>query len=209
MNKNSMDLLTSSMNRPNYTELHALILPNIASLVPYHQVIGQHTQKHMIEALTSGLFSSRNPQVCVHALTVMLLEMPEMMLRHLPDVLLEMSKMSTTVNVAVPVLEFLSSESRVEAMEAREKNLKVFFVSALIRLPSRRFANFVLVQYMYVFAISVPYTNPYKYDHYTVSLAHHVIAGWFLKCKVPLRRNFVNYIIKVRFDRFLPRLNRA
>lgn len=50
---------------------------------------------------------------------------------------------------------------------------------------------------MYVFAISVPYTNPYKYDHYTVSLAHHVIAGWFLKCKVPLRRNFVNYIIKV------------
>lgn len=50
---------------------------------------------------------------------------------------------------------------------------------------------------MYVFAISVPYTNPYKYDHYTVSLAHHVIAGWFLKCRLPLRRNFVNYIIKV------------
>lgn len=49
---------------------------------------------------------------------------------------------------------------------------------------------------MYVFAISVPYTNPYKYDHYTVSLAHHVIAGWFLKCRLPLRRNFVNYIIK-------------
>lgn len=109
MNKNSMDLLVPSTNRPNFAELHALILPNIASLVPYHQVIVQHTQKNMIEALTSGLFS-RNPQVCVHALTVMLLEMPEMMLRHLPDVLLEMSKMSTTVNVAVPVLEFLSSK---------------------------------------------------------------------------------------------------
>lgn len=49
---------------------------------------------------------------------------------------------------------------------------------------------------MYVFAISIPYTNPHKYDHYTVSLAHHVIAGWFLKCRLPLRRNFVNYIIK-------------
>lgn len=109
MNKNSMDLLVPSANRPNFAELHALILPNIASLVPYHQVIGPHTQKNMIEGLTSGLFS-RNPQVCVHALTVMLLEMPEMMLRHLPDVLLEMSKMSTTVNVAVPVLEFLSSK---------------------------------------------------------------------------------------------------
>lgn len=116
MNKNSMDLFVPAMNRPNFAELHALILPNIASLVPYHQVIGQHTQKHMIEALTSGLFS-RNPQVCVHALTVMLLEMPEMMLRHLPDVLLEMSKMSTTVNVAVPVLEFLSSECRKTTSE--------------------------------------------------------------------------------------------
>lgn len=49
---------------------------------------------------------------------------------------------------------------------------------------------------MYVFAISVPYTNPHKYNQYTVSLAHHVIAGWFLKCRLPLRRNFVNYIIK-------------
>lgn len=73
----------------------------------------------------------------------------------------------------------------------------LFRASALNRLSSRRFANFVVVQYMYVFAISVPYTNPYKYDHYTVSLAHHVIAGWFLKCRLPLRRNFVNYIIKV------------
>lgn len=66
-------------------------------------------------------------------------------------------------------------------------------------MPNSRFANFVVVQYMYVFAISVPYTNPYKYDHYTVSLAHHVIAGWFLKCRMPLRRNFVNYLIKVSF----------
>lgn len=104
-----MDLFVPAANRPNYSDFHAMILPTIASLVPYHQVIGQHTQKNIIEALRSGLFS-RIPQVCVHALTVMLLEMPEMMLRHLPDVLLEMSKMSTTGKVAVPVLEFLSSK---------------------------------------------------------------------------------------------------
>lgn len=62
----------------------------------------------MIDTLRSGLFL-RNPRVSVNALTVMLLEMPEMMLRLLPDVLLQMSKMSSTVAVAVPVLEFLSS----------------------------------------------------------------------------------------------------
>lgn len=67
---------------------------------------------------------------------------------------------------------------------------------ALSRLPSRLFANFTNTQYMYVFAISLPYTNPHKYDHYTVSLAHHVIAGWFLKCKLSWRKDFVLYILK-------------
>lgn len=68
--------------------------------------------------------------------------------------------------------------------------------AALSRLPSRLFANFTNTQYMYVFAISLPYTNPHKYDHYTVSLAHHVIAGWFLKCKLSWRKGFVLYILK-------------
>lgn len=76
------------------------------------------------------------------------------------------------------------------------ESLFSFFFPALNRVPSNRFDNFVEVQYRYVFAIALPYTNPHKYDHYTVSLAHHVIAGWYLKCKLPLRRNFVDYILK-------------
>lgn len=88
------------------------------------------------------------------------------------------------------------------AIGKSSKFVSLFFCAlchaALNRLPSHRFVNLILVHYMYVFAISVPYTNPYKYDHYIVSLAHHVIAGWFLKCRLPMRRNFVNYIIKVR-----------
>lgn len=42
----------------------------------------------------------------------------------------------------------------------------------------------------------LPYTKPTKYNHYIVSLAHHVIAVWFLKCRLPLRRNFAKYITK-------------
>lgn len=84
----------------------------------------------------------------------------------------------------------------IKRLKFANKFLIFIFQIALNRLPSRRFANFIQVQYMYVFAISIPYTNPHKYDHYTVSLAHHVIAGWFLKCKLSLRRGFVNYIIK-------------
>lgn len=42
----------------------------------------------------------------------MLMEILELMLRHLAEILFDMSRMSTTLNVAVPVLEFLSSESQ-------------------------------------------------------------------------------------------------
>ncbi|KOC65846.1 Tuberin [Habropoda laboriosa] len=64
---------------------------------------------------------------------------------------------------------------------------------SLTRLP-KVFASFIGDQYMSVFAILLPYTNPFKYDHYTVSLAHHVIAVWFLKCRLPFRRDFVRFI---------------
>ncbi|KAI5634860.1 tuberin domain-containing protein [Phthorimaea operculella] len=44
-------------------------------------------------------------------------------------------------------------------------------------------------------AILLPYTNPSRYNNYVVSLAHHVIAAWFLKCRLSYRRNFVRFII--------------
>jgi len=70
------------------------------------------------------------------------------------------------------------------------------YISALTRLP-KVFASFIGDQYMSVFAILLPYTNPFKYNHYTVSLAHHVIAVWFLKCRLPFRRDFVKFITTV------------
>lgn len=98
--------------------------------------------------------------------------MRDAMNKLLSEVLLNLSKISATVHIAIPILEFLST---------------------LTRLP-KVFASFIGDQYMSVFAILLPYTNPFKYDHYTVSLAHHVIAVWFLKCRLPFRRDFVRFI---------------
>ncbi|XP_023241139.1 tuberin-like [Centruroides sculpturatus] len=64
----------------------------------------------------------------------------------------------------------------------------------LIRLP-QLYVNFVEDQYMSIFAIALPYTNP-KFDQYTVALAHRVIAMWFLKCRIPFRRDFASFITK-------------
>lgn len=131
------------------------------------------------------------------ALTTCILEMRDVMVKLLPEVLLSMSKLSATTQIAVPVLEFLSSKySKIKII-----NFILFYgvfciFPVLSRLP-KVFSNFVADQYMSVFAIALPYTSPFKYNHYTVSLAHRVIAIWFLKCRTSFRRNFVDFIIKV------------
>jgi len=78
------------------------------------------------------------------------------------------------------------------------KFINIIFILALTRLP-KVFASFIGDQYMSVFAILLPYTNPFKYNHYTVSLAYHVIAVWFLKCRLPFRKEFVKFITTVMY----------
>ncbi|XP_055707088.1 tuberin isoform X2 [Phlebotomus papatasi] len=173
VNKSIVDNYIAVTGKPSLSEFHLLVLPAIAALITYHQHLVSGTLKNIIDVLKLGLFC-RNPRVCVHALTIMTLEIPDTFIKYAPEVLLEMSKISNTQLVAIPVLEFLST---------------------LSRLPKSRFVNFVQIQYMCFFAIALPYTNPYRYNHYTVSLAHHVIAAWFLKCRLCLRNTFVQYIM--------------
>ncbi|XP_046387021.1 tuberin [Ischnura elegans] len=153
------------------SEFHGHVFPAIASLASYHRHLDPTLQARLIKCLELGL-ASRKARDCVSALSVCALEMRDAMGKLLPEVLLQLSKISATVHVAVPILEFLST---------------------LTRLP-KVFASFVGDQYLSIFAIALPYTNPFKYNHYTVSLAHHVIAVWFLKCRLPFRRDFVKFI---------------
>lgn len=88
-------------------EFHALVLPAIASLVIYHDCLQPQQHYNIITALNSRVLTSI-ASVCINTMTILILEMPEALMRKLPDVLLQMSKMSDTNQVAIPVLEFLS-----------------------------------------------------------------------------------------------------
>lgn len=97
--------------KPTLTDAQALVINVIPALIPYHQSLSRDIQNRMITCLRPGLLSLENtPRVCIQAFTIMLMEILELMLRHLAEILFEMSRMSTTLNVAVPVLEFLSSK---------------------------------------------------------------------------------------------------
>ncbi|XP_020281635.1 tuberin [Pseudomyrmex gracilis] len=158
---------------PKFTlsDFRVYVFPVLASLASYHGYLEPNLQQRLIKCLELGLTAKCASQ-CVTSLTSCTLEMRDVMNKLLPEVLLNLSKISATVYIAIPILEFLST---------------------LTRLP-KVFASFIGDQYMSVFAISLPYTNPFKYNHYTVSLAHHVIAVWFLKCRLPFRRDFVKFI---------------
>lgn len=159
--------------KPLMSEFHSAVLPALASLAPYHAYLEPQTQQRIVRCLLKYGMVLRTPQPYINALTIFTLETRETMVKMLPEVLLDLSKISDTKAIASPMLEFLST---------------------LTRLP-KVFASFVEDQYMSVFAILLPYTNPSRYNHYVVSLAHHVIAAWFLKCRLSYRRNFVSFII--------------
>ncbi|XP_063917194.1 tuberin isoform X2 [Zophobas morio] len=155
-------------------EFQTTVVNVLLALSCYGSNLDPPHQQLLINTLTrSTAIDPRCSRQSINSLTICMVDMRETMMKLLPEVLLRLSKISATIYIAMPILEFLS---------------------ALSQLPTV-FANFVGDQYMAVFAIALPYTNPFKYDNYIVSLAYHVISVWFLKCRLPFRKDFVKFIV--------------
>lgn len=155
-------------------DFRALMIPAVASLITYNSLLIASTKKKIVEVLKSEVRIDGNLSICVQAFTTLLFEKCEIFERQLADIILTITKVSDTVNVALPILEFLST---------------------LAHIPYS-FTNLSQKQFSYVFATCLPYTSPARYDHYIVSLAHHIIASWFLKSRIQWRKGYADYIIE-------------
>ncbi|XP_004596682.2 tuberin isoform X2 [Ochotona princeps] len=155
------------------TDLHLAVVPVLTALISYHKYLDKSKQREMVYCLEQGLIHRCAGQ-CVVALAVCSVEMPDVIVKTLPVLVVKLTHISATASMAAPLLEFLST---------------------LARLP-HLYRNFAAEQYASVFAISLPYTNPSKFNQYIVCLAHHVIAMWFIRCRLPFRKDFVPYITK-------------
>lgn len=71
--------------------------------------LDQVHQQKMIRCLVRYGLVPRCSKQCINALTICTLEMQDVMVKMLPEVLLDLSKVSATVHIASPILEFLSS----------------------------------------------------------------------------------------------------
>ncbi|KAL0617258.1 Tuberin, partial [Plecturocebus cupreus] len=155
------------------TDLHLAVVPVLTALISYHSYLDKTKQREMVYCLEQGLVH-RCASQCVVALSICSVEMPDIIIKALPVLVVKLTHISATASMAVPLLEFLST---------------------LARLP-HLYRNFAAEQYASVFAISLPYTNPSKFNQYIVCLAHHVIAMWFIRCRLPFRKDFVPFITK-------------
>ncbi|XP_037363681.1 tuberin isoform X4 [Talpa occidentalis] len=155
------------------TDLHLAVVPVLTALISYHGYLDKARQREMVYCLEQGLIF-RCASQCVVALAICSVEMPDIMVKALPVLVVKLTHISATASMAIPLLEFLST---------------------LARLP-HLYRNFAAEQYASVFAIALPYTNPSKFNQYIVCLAHHVIAMWFIRCRLPFRKDFVPFITK-------------
>uniref|UniRef100_A0A803TIE3 TSC complex subunit 2 n=1 Tax=Anolis carolinensis TaxID=28377 RepID=A0A803TIE3_ANOCA len=139
-------------------DLHLAVVPVLTALISYHSYLDKTKQREMVYCLEHGLIY-RCANQCVVALSICSVEMPDIIIKALPVLIVKLTHISATANMAIPLLEFLSSECPV-------------------------YISFAVPYYVFVF------------NQYIVCLAHHVIAMWFIKCRLPFRKDFVPYITK-------------
>nr|CAB3248273.1 tuberin-like [Phallusia mammillata] len=155
-------------------ELQSAALRALTALSSFHDHMDNARQRQIIRCLDSG-FATKCAKQCITSITLCMVEMSsDALLRVLPSILLHLSQMSATVHLATSVLELLST---------------------LSQLPSL-YANFVEDQYMSVFAIALEHATPAKFSLYVVSMAHHIIGMWFVKCRLSFRPDFVQFITR-------------
>ncbi|XP_066432658.1 tuberin isoform X2 [Eleutherodactylus coqui] len=171
--RSASDRLYNTPDGFSRTDLQLAVVPVLTALTSYHPYLDISKQREMVRCLETGLIY-RCAKQCVVALSMCMVEMPGILIKSLPVLIVQLTHISATVTMAIPMLEFLST---------------------LVRLP-HLYGNFAAEHYVSVFAISLPYTNPSKFNQYIVFLAHHVIAMWFIRCRLSFRRDFVPYITK-------------
>lgn len=158
----------------NEKDFRNFVIPAIASLITYNSKLTQDVKKWTVGILKSELRTDGHLSICVQAFTTLLFDKCEYFEKQLGDIIFTITKVSDTVAVSLPILEFLS---------------------VLAHLPNSFTVSLTQKQFFYVFVSCVPYTSPARYNYYTVSLAHHIIASWFLKARIQWRKDYAKYII--------------
>ncbi|KAF2491678.1 hypothetical protein BU16DRAFT_125532 [Lophium mytilinum] len=208
---------------PNHTLLKkadvAVCLFHVLTiLISYHAHYEKSEEDELVRAFLHGIGSwERTSKWCIHALTVCCHELPLSVTKSLDNIVVKMSQIITQAQVAIHILEFLTSLARMPELHKhfREDDYRTIFGVSFRYLQYVRHKNEDMVA-----SSSSPsgqkalrhsgasrdfshasnpkaVTNKSTTDdlpQYVYALAFHVITFWFMALKLPERHQQIKWI---------------
>lgn len=211
---------------PGYTLLKkadvAVCLFHILTvLISYHTHFEKSEEDELVRTFLHGIGSwERTSKWCIHALTVCCHELPLSSSKSLDNIVQKMSQIITQPQIAIHILEFLTTVARMPELHKnfREDEFKMVFG------VSFRYLQYVRDQRERVTAASSSRSGHRNLRHsgpsrdfsviseqnlkpkekspaddlpqYVYALAFHVIAFWFMALKLPERKGQIPWITK-------------
>lgn len=165
------------INMPKHlksAELQNYVFSVLTSLIPYRDFIKPDLQTLIVSEVSKGLLSKQSIQQCITCLAIFATEFQDAISKELPRILNQLSKTTASQQLAIPILEFLS----------------------ILNLWPNLYSSYVVTEFLSIFAIIIPYTNPMKFDEYSVALAYRVATLWYLSSRYQFRKTITDFIIK-------------
>ncbi|KAJ3414143.1 Tuberous sclerosis 2-like protein [Chytridiales sp. JEL 0842] len=166
----------------------------LAALMPYRHCFTRPQLEDILSAFQLGLHKwPSTARFCLQTLTLALTEIPSVMLRHLPNTLMRISRI-TSSSMAPTILEFLSTLARLPGLYVNlsDVELRRIFGMALQHIQSSPQITPPTPSQNASAASRSSSATP----QYVLQLAYHVVTLWFSSLKMNDRRKYVSFIIK-------------
>jgi hypothetical protein len=184
---------------------------SLTMILSYHEHFQKGEEDEIVQTFVRGITASeRTAQCCIHALSICCHELPLSASKSLGQMLNQMAAIITQPNVAIHILEFLASLSRLPSVYVnfREDEYRTVFGICFRYLDYAREKREQSQRGQHAsepstpaasYPLSADVARPSASDdlpQYVYALAYHVILFWFLALKLPDRATHVGTIIK-------------
>ncbi|KAI0503364.1 tuberin [Xylaria bambusicola] len=188
--------------------LHALTM-----ILSYHRHFKKSEEDEIVWTFVQAITTwERSAKCCIHALTICCHELPSSAGKALIPILQRMAQIITQPYVAMHILEFLASLSRLPSLYVnfREEDYRIIFGISVrylqfVRGKKQSYRPSSVGDATHFGKQFLPADNPSHPNasddlpQYVYTLAYHVIIFWFLAVKLEDRANHVPWIAKHLF----------
>ncbi|WPH04257.1 Hypothetical protein R9X50_00714600 [Acrodontium crateriforme] len=175
---------------------HVQILTTIMS---YHRYFSKSEIVHLVSLFnnTAGSGDYAVSKQCIHALTVCCYEVPSVMTNCMDDVIDKMARMVTQRSLAIHVLQFLASVSRLPDLYRNFTQIdykKIFGVCQSYLQSTVALSNSIAKNSAAPSDNNATINMEEALPHYVYALAHHIITFWYIAMKPQDRAGLKKYI---------------